>query len=403
MPSFFNQLINRLGQIGSNDQDSEEIKLRKTLLVLSSIPFSFIGAFWGLAYMYSGVFYAGLIPFSYGIISFLSIVFFAFSRRFIVFRFIQLFLILILPFVLMLSLGGFITGSAVILWGLITPLGALLLAPLRSSIPWLIAYLILLIVSAFIQLDNPDNSLSAREITFFFILNITGVGTLTYGMFYYFVAQKNLFQHRSESLLLNILPRQIAQRLKDKPVIIADHFDHASILFADVVNFTPLSANLTPVELVKLLNELFSAFDRLVEKYSLEKIKTIGDCYMVAAGVPTPRDDHAQALVAMTLEMRNYVLHHDIAGKRLNLRYGINSGPVIAGVIGTSKFSYDVWGDTVNTASRMESHGNGGEIQITEATYKIIQHEFTCAYQGLVQVKGKGELPVWYVLGKHSH
>lgn len=402
MPNLFHKLIDRLRLIGSNDQDSEEVKLRKSLLVLSSIPFSFIGAGWGLAYMYSGVFYAGLIPFSYGIISFLSIVYFAFSRQFIIFRFIQLFLILILPFVLMLGLGGYITGSAVILWGLISPLGALLLAPLRNSGPWLAAYLILLVVSAFLNLDNPDNFLTEKQIIFFHIINITGVGTLIYFMFYYFVTQKNLFQERSESLLLNILPHQITLRLKNKSGIIADHFDEASILFADVVNFTPLSAFLTPVQLVNLLNELFSEFDRLVEKYGLEKIKTIGDCYMVAAGVPTPRPDHAQALVSMTLDMRSYVQNHDIAGKRLSLRYGINSGPVVAGVIGTRKFSYDVWGDTVNTASRMESHGNGGEIQITEATYKIIQHDFSCSYQGLVQVKGKGELPVWYVLGKNK-
>jgi len=203
----------------------------------------------------------------------------------------------------------------------------------------------------------------------------------------------------ADALLLNILPDVIAKKLEYSPAkVIAEHHPNASILFADIVGFTPLSAGLQPIELVELLNLVFSYFDTLAEKYGVEKIKTIGDCYMVAAGVPTARANHAEALTQMALEMREYVCAHDFAGKRLSLRIGINSGPVVAGVIGHRKFAYDVWGDAVNTASRMESHGQPDVIQVTENTYRLIKDAFTCEPQDCVDVKGKGPTQVWHVL-----
>jgi guanylate cyclase len=211
-----------------------------------------------------------------------------------------------------------------------------------------------------------------------------------------------LFQEKSETLLLNILPKEIMAILKSEPRTIADHFEGASILFADVIDFTPLSATMTPDELVELLNEVFSVFDSLVEKYGLEKTKTIGDCYMVASGVPRPRPDHAQALINLALEMRGYVSRHEFHGRKLNFRMGVNSGPVVAGVIGTKKFIYDLWGDVVNTASRMESHGQEGIIQITRATYELVKNDFVCEPRGTLNVKGKGEMEVWYVMKRMS-
>jgi guanylate cyclase len=175
-----------------------------------------------------------------------------------------------------------------------------------------------------------------------------------------------------------------------------------SILFADVVNFTPMSALMTPVELVELLNEVFSYFDTLVDKYRLEKIKTIGDCYMVAAGVPRSRSDHAHVLTHMALEVQAYFSGREFWGRQLAFRIGINSGPVVAGVIGHRKFIYDLWGDAVNTASRMESHGVGGQIQITQATYELIKNDFICEPRDLVNVKGKGEMEVWHVVGQKA-
>ncbi len=205
-------------------------------------------------------------------------------------------------------------------------------------------------------------------------------------------------KERSEQLLRNILPDEIADLLKDSSATIANHYAQASVLFADIVDFTPLSAQLAPDEVVSLLNEVFSYFDMLAEKYGVEKIKTIGDCYMVAAGVPRPRSDHALALAQLALEAQTYFQANLVAGHTLTFRIGINSGSLVAGVIGRKKFIYDLWGDAVNIASRMESHGVRGKVQITRATYELIQSEFVCEKWGSVPVKGKGEMDVWHVI-----
>jgi guanylate cyclase len=211
-------------------------------------------------------------------------------------------------------------------------------------------------------------------------------------------------QAKAENLLLNILPQSIADRLKAEPRTIADHFSSASILFADVVDFTPLSERLPPAEVVGLLDHLFSHFDELAENYGLEKIKTIGDCYMVAAGVPSPRPDHARALALMALDMQRAMRSVDaeVGQLGLELRVGINSGPVVAGVIGRKRFLYDLWGDAVNTASRMESHGTSGRIQITRATKDLLEDEFVCEPRGTIPIKGKGEIEVWYLVGRRA-
>jgi guanylate cyclase len=289
------------------------------------------------------------------------------------------------------------------LWSLICPLGAMLFDEPRRAPRWFLAYLGLIVLSGFVQpyVDHA-NHLSAVQVSSFFVINLIGVSAIVFLMVFYFVGQKNAFQEKSEVLLLNILPRDIVAILKDEPRTIAEQFDGASILFADVVNFTPMSVTLTPVELVELLNEVFSHFDDLVDKYGLEKIKTIGDCYMVAAGVPLPRADHAQALTRLALVMRDHVREREFHGRKLAFRIGINSGPVVAGVIGHKKFSYDLWGDAVNTASRMESHGQGGYIQITRATYELVKDEFICEPRGTVNVKGKGEMEVWFVTGARN-
>jgi len=208
-------------------------------------------------------------------------------------------------------------------------------------------------------------------------------------------------QEKSDRLLLNILPREIAATLKEQESVIADHYDVASILFADVANFTPMCACMKPIETVELLNEVFSHFDTLVERYDLEKIKTIGDCYMVAAGVPRHRPDHAHVLARMGLDILKYVRERRFdGGKTVSFRIGINSGPVVAGVIGRKKFIYDLWGDTVNVASRMEFHGVSGTIQIAPNTYQLIKDDFVCERRGTITVKGKGEMPVWHVISE---
>jgi class 3 adenylate cyclase len=208
-------------------------------------------------------------------------------------------------------------------------------------------------------------------------------------------------QQRSEHLLLNVLPAPVATRLKQGEPVIADRFPDVTVLFADLVDFTRYAERMTAEQVVAVLNDLFTAFDRLAQRHGLEKIKTIGDEYMVAGGLPEPRPDHAEAVAEMALEMRDEVARHaDPSGRPLHMRIGIDTGPVIAGVIGTSKFSYDLWGDTVNTASRMESHGVTDCIQTTARAYQQLQPCFHFQPRGQIQVKGKGQMVTYLLVAR---
>jgi class 3 adenylate cyclase len=208
-------------------------------------------------------------------------------------------------------------------------------------------------------------------------------------------------QERSERLLLNVLPAPIAARLKQTDGVIADEFPDVTVLFADIVDFTLRSQQSTPEEVVEVLDGLFSAFDELARQRGLEKIKTIGDAYMVVGGLPDPRPDHVEAVAAMALAMREEVARRDDPGGRpLAVRIGIDTGPVVAGVIGRSRFSYDLWGDTVNTASRMESHGVTGCIQVTARTAQRLRDGYRLERRGPIPVKGKGEIVTYFLVGK---
>jgi PAS domain S-box-containing protein len=206
---------------------------------------------------------------------------------------------------------------------------------------------------------------------------------------------------KSERLLLNILPKQIVQRLKEVHNSVAQQFESATILFADIVGFTSLSVELRPLELISLLNEIFSAFDRLVDKHEVEKIKTIGDAYMVAGGIPLPQENHIRAIAQMALDMQEAIKHFQKSkDKPFEIRIGINTGSVVAGVIGQKKFIYDLWGDAVNVASRMESHGKAGKIQVTEVVYQALNDQFIFEKRGLINIKGKGQMTTYWLLGK---
>ena len=402
-------LISAISRIGADPADSDEVRLRKSLVVISAVLIGLAGAVWGVLYLALGEPLAGSIPLAYSGLTLISTFIFAATRRSEPYCFRQLLLTLLLPFLLMLALGGFINSSAVILWSLLCPLGALLLARPRAAAGWFAAYLGLIVISLVAQpYLRPANNLPREVVFAFFGMNLVGPSSVVFTLLNYFVGQKDRFmwllrreQEKSENLLLNILPKDVAVILKNENRTIADHFDAASILFTDLVGFTPMSAKLPPADMVELLNRVFTHFDGLVDKYGVEKIRTIGDSYMVASGVPRPRSDHAQALANLALDMIEFCLADPMPdGRRLAFRVGINSGPVVAGVIGRKKFIYDLWGDAVNTASRMESHSQAGCIQITQATYELVKGEFDCQRRGVVQVKGKGEMETWFLIGR---
>lgn len=208
-------------------------------------------------------------------------------------------------------------------------------------------------------------------------------------------------RRQADRLLVNILPYQIAQRLKVDPHTIAETFEEVTVLFADLAQFTTAATQMDAKELVKLLNQIFSTFDRLAEKYGLEKIKTIGDAYMAAAGLPTPRPDHVDAVASMALDMQAAIKQfHRPDGQPFQLRIGISVGPVIAGVIGVRKFAYDLWGDTVNLASRMESTGVPERIQVTPEVYQRLRHRYYLEPRGTIAIKGRGNMESYWLLSR---
>lgn len=401
-------LVAAFETIGSDPADGAATMLQKRLLIGHSVLISVLAVFWGFAYLVLDEPLAALIPLSYTVLSWLSIAVFAFTRRYIFFRASQLTLIVLLPFLLMVTLGGFVDSSAVILWSLLAPLGALLVSGRRAATYWFVAFAGLVVLSRILQPHvSVTNNLSDSVVLLFFVLNIVAVSFVALVLLQYFVGQRDqamtllgVEQEKSERLLLNVLPESVAAILKEEQRTIAEHHDATSVLFADIVGFTPLSEELEPAQMVEALNEVFTYFDDLCAVHGVEKIRTIGDNYMVASGVPQPRDDHAHAIARMALSMKAFVPSGATTGpERIRFRFGINSGPLVAGVIGNTKFQYDIWGDTVNTASRMESHGVPGKIQITEATYELIKDDFVCTSRGPVTVKGKGTMETWFLEG----
>jgi adenylate cyclase len=394
-------LRDRVLSIGADHADSTDLRFRKRLLVgiaLFILPVAFL---WGFLYWVIGEEAVALTPWAYVSGSILSLTVFARNRNFAFLRTAQFLLILVAPALGSIMLGGLDDSSSVVVWSLLAPLGAVAFDRPRRAWPWFAAFVVtLVLVLVLSEVVRPDGAnLPEGFVGTFDVLNIVGVSLVAVMLLVTFARGRDTAQARVEALLLNILPEEIAQRLQAEPNAIADHFDDASILFADVVDFTPLASRLDPREVVGILDRLFTSFDELVDRYEVEKIKTIGDCYMVAAGVPRPRPDHAHALAGLAFDMKDCA-RTCLPGSDLRLRIGISSGPVVAGVIGRRRFLYDLWGDTVNMASRMESHGTADEIQITRPTWELLRDDFVTEPVGLIDVKGKGEVETWRLVGR---
>jgi len=404
-------VLRRVAAIGADPRDDEELAFRKSLLVVIAVLILPISLVWGTLYLALGT-PAGAIAYLYFVVSAAAIVAFSRNRDATSFLRVELLDILLAPTISMIPVGGFLASGAVGIWGILAPLGALVFEGVRSGVRWFAAFVVVFLGSGIAgELLGGVSDLPTWFQTAMLALNVVVGGAVVFTLLAVFAQQRQdalsalrVEQEQAEDLLLNILPRSIAERLKESTATIADQFDAATILFADVVDFTRLSERLAPGEVVGILDHLFTHFDVLADAYGLDKIKTIGDCYMVAAGVPTPRPDHARAMALMALDMRDAMRSSDEVGHLgLELRIGINSGPVVAGVIGRKRFLYDLWGDAVNTASRMESQGAPGQIQVTRATYELLTDDFAFEHHGTVDVKGKGELETWYLLGPISH
>ncbi len=410
------RVFDRLVQVGIRSDDPDDVGARKATLTLWTVLIGGVSGIWSLVYLALGFPLAGAIPLGYLFVTFVSFVHFVRTKRENFLRTSQLSLLLVLPFLMQLTLGGFHTSSGVMLWAFVAPLGALMFQGPMRSIPWFVAYLTLVVASASVDASvvSQGRHVPTGAVLSFFVINFGGVSLVAYLLLGYFVRERDetkgaldeehrlllVEQERSEGLLLNVLPEPIAARLKSGEAVIADTIQEVTVLFADIVGFTELTATSPAQEVVAILNELFSRFDELADRWGLEKIKTIGDAYMVAGGLPPLGSGDAKAVAEMALGMlrASRRCSHDV-GHPLIIRVGIDTGSVVAGVIGQKKFTYDLWGDTVNTASRMESTGLPGQIQVTERTRNRLGDEFRFEERGWIDVKGKGGMRTYLLVG----
>ena len=379
---------------------------------------NFAVMFWLAIYWLMGQNYSTNIPLAYQAVSLSSLIYYLKTKNFKLFRFIQLSLFLFAPFVMQWSVGSSITSSGVTIWALLAPVGAVVVAGWRESIPWFIAYIVLTSVSGFFDYFlgvGNTGGLEMKTIGVFFALNFAAMSSILYFLVRYFVLetekikdqldQKHTLlveeQQKSENLLLNVLPLNIAKRLKDNHALIADGHSDVTVMFADITNFTQMTEQMAPKQMVGLLNKIFSWFDSMTDKYGLEKIKTIGDAYMVVGGLTRNRDDYVKSMVDMALEMQEFIsLHPDLARHNMGIHIGIATGPAVAGVIGSKRFIYDVWGDTVNIASRLADDGRKGEILTDKTTYNRLRQDYIFEPPNVLNLKGKGEVVAYKVQGR---
>ena len=397
--------------------DTKETKLKKDLLILTCGLMNIGVVGWLGIYWAMGIEFSTTVPLGYQVISVASLAMFLVTRNFDFFRIIQLSLFLFAPFVMQWSIGNYVTSSGVALWAFLAPLGAMFLYGYRASVPWFTAYIILNALSGFFDyylMTGIESGVPLKTIAVFFSLNFVVVSTIIFLLVRFFVQEQTtikkhldeehslllLEQQKSERLLLNMLPAHITKRLKQDSTTIADGHTDITVAFADIINFTRLTEEMSPQQMVVLLNSVFSSFDSLVEKYGLEKIKTIGDAYMAAGGLTNVHSDYVAAMADMTLEMTELInVKSEFKKYNLDVHIGISTGPLVGGVIGTKRLVYDLWGDTVNVASRLSTYGDSGKIQVDTITYNRLRNRYQFDGPHKITVKGKGEITMYRLEG----
>lgn len=397
--------------------DTDETKLKKDLLILTCGLMNIGVVGWLAIYWAMGIEFSTTVPLCYQVISVASLAIFLITRNFDIFRIIQLSLFLFAPFVMQWSIGNYVTSSGVALWAFLAPLGAMFLYGYRASVPWFVAYIILNALSGFFDyylMTGVESGVPLQTIAVFFSLNFVVVSTIIFMLVRYFVREQDISkktldrehalllqeQQKSERLLHNMLPEHISKRLMQESTTIADGHADITVVFADIINFTSLTEEMSPQQMVALLNNVFSSFDLLVEKYSLEKIKTIGDAYMAAGGLSNVHSDYVSAMADMAIEMKKLITEQEEFKKyNLGLHIGISTGPLVGGVIGTKRLVYDLWGDTVNIASRLSAYGVSGKIQVDTTTYNRLRNNYKFNGPHKVIVKGKGEITMYWLEG----
>ena len=394
-----------------------EEKLSGDMLMLTTGFMMCAAALWLAVYWSMGYQYSTAIPLVFQGLSVLTIGLWWKFKRLYGFAVLQLGLILFTPFAMQWSIGNFVNASGVSLWGLMAPVGAVTVLGTRQSMPWFFAWLFMTVMAGFFDymITGVSTKVDLQTVAVFFVLNFAAISVMIYSLLWYFASEKQklraqvdasheemrLERERSERLLLNILPPAIAERLKRNEVNIAQGHADVTVMFADIVGFTRMTEELSPVETVKILNDVFSIFDDIADKHRVEKIKTIGDAYMAAAGLDSGAQIHyADAVAHMALEMIARVdEYRKRTGERVQIRIGIGTGPIVAGVIGKRKFIYDMWGDTVNVAFRLAADAPAETVQVDLTTHRRLHNRFRFMPGQELEIKGKGRMQVFQLSG----
>jgi len=403
-------MFERIASIGSKPDDSISVQASNRSLVLSALVAAAVVTPWPLPYLYWGIYNAALIPIFYVAMTVIGSIHFARTKQPGFFRTSQIIMFTVLPLLVHIALGGFVNSSAVIVYASAGAVQALSYVGTRRAVWWFATFIGVVVFAALLDSRLADSAPYVPQwaITMFFGVNIVAVALISFITLIVYIRARDVLadeledeRRRSDELLLNVLPPSIADRLKDGESPIADRYDDVAVLFADIVGFTKTASNLNPDDLVTGLNSVFGAFDGLARERGLEKVKTIGDAYMVVAGAPEARDDGLKQIADLALEMCEASERVTLDGVNpIELRFGIDVGPVVAGVIGTSKFTFDLYGDTVNTASRMESTGAASRIQVTGRARDALGDLYEFEPRGAIEVKGKGPVETFWLVGR---
>ncbi len=411
-------VLGQLALSAIDPADDDVTRLRKTLLLLASGLMNVAVVVWVLVYWWMGLKVPTSIPFAFQALSALVVLIYLRTKNFAFFGFAQLSLFLFFPFIAQWAIGSFVSSSGVALLALLAPIGAMVCFGPKESIPWFFAFVVLTVLSGFFDYylgSGEDNGIPLKTIAVFFVMNFTILSTMIWLLLRYFVQQRDNFQvelgrqhalleeerKKSDRLLNSVLPEHVANRLKDQSGTIADGFTDVSVMFADVAGFTRLSERLSPKQVVAFLDAVFSRFDELVDHHRLDKIKTIGDAYMVAGGLAGDSSDYVERTANLALDMIE-ISRTDPSLQQygLQLHVGVATGPVIAGVIGSKRFVYDLWGDTVNVAFRLTGEAENGTIVVDKTTYRRINSRYKFDGEREIKVKGKDPMTVYRLNGR---
>lgn len=401
-------MLKTIKSIGVAPGDSLEIRLRKFTIVIIALCCCMAAPVWSLIYYLMGLYIPALGPVLFFAVVVPALVYLIVSKNEKPLINAQIFFIMLCPSFMQWTSGGFVNGGAVILWSFLAPLSALLFMEMTKAVWWMILFSVNIIITILFDrfFQQFSYEITGTERVILIGMNLLGPSVAVFFAMRYFVktilknsAALKEEKQKSDKLLLNILPEEVAGELKSKGSADAKLFDHVTVLFTDFVNFTTVSERLSPQQLVDELNTCFKAFDEILSEYNIEKIKTVGDAYLAVAGLPSANASHAEVVVCAALEIRDFMQNRKslVGNSTFEIRIGIHSGNVVAGIVGVKKFAYDIWGDTVNIAARMEQSSEAGKVNISESTYLLILDKFSCEFRGEIEAKNKGLLKMYFV------